>query len=90
MTDRDSEAGAYAATPRTTLHRRKVRGRYDRATVHAILDEALVCHLGFVAGEQPFVMPTTFVREAESLSSMARPAVVFSARSRAAFPFASQ
>ena len=39
---------SYSPTPRTTLHRRPARGTYDRATVHAILDEALVCQLGFV------------------------------------------
>jgi hypothetical protein len=44
-----------------------MRGTYDRATVHAILDEALVCHLGFVADGQPFVLPTMFVRHEERL-----------------------
>ena len=58
---------AYAPTPRTTLHRIPARGSYDRATVHAILDEALVCHLGFVSHEHPFVIPTTFVRDGETL-----------------------
>lgn len=42
-----------------------MRGTYDRATVHAILDEALVCHLGFVFDGQPFVLPTMFVRHEE-------------------------
>jgi nitroimidazol reductase NimA-like FMN-containing flavoprotein (pyridoxamine 5'-phosphate oxidase superfamily) len=55
----------YSPTPRTTLHRRPARGSYDRATVHAILDEALVCHLGFVVDGQPFVLPTTFARDDE-------------------------
>jgi nitroimidazol reductase NimA-like FMN-containing flavoprotein (pyridoxamine 5'-phosphate oxidase superfamily) len=57
----------YVPTARTELHRRKSRGTYDRQTVHAILDEALVCHLGFVAEGQPYVLPTAFVREDESL-----------------------
>jgi len=35
-------------TPRTTVRRLPERARYDRATVHAILDEGLVCHVGFV------------------------------------------
>jgi len=56
---------AYARTPRTTLHRRPARGTYDRPTVHAILDEALVCQLGFVVDGQPLVLPTTFVRDDE-------------------------
>jgi nitroimidazol reductase NimA-like FMN-containing flavoprotein (pyridoxamine 5'-phosphate oxidase superfamily) len=55
----------YPPTARTKLHRRPSRGTYDRATVHAILDEALVCHLGFVVDGQPFVLPTAFVRDGE-------------------------
>jgi uncharacterized protein len=55
----------YSRTARTTLRRRPARGTYDRAAVHAILDEALVCHLGFTAAGQPFVLPTTFVRDGE-------------------------
>jgi len=51
-----------AQTPRTALHRRRDRGAFDRAVIDAILDEALVCHLGFVDAGQPFVLPTTFVR----------------------------
>ncbi|MBV9946484.1 MAG: pyridoxamine 5'-phosphate oxidase family protein [Myxococcales bacterium] len=57
----------YAPTARTTLHRRPARAAYDRDTVHAILDEALVCHLGFAVDGQPFVLPTTFAREGERL-----------------------
>jgi uncharacterized protein len=56
---------SYSPTSRTTLHRRPMRGTYDRATVHAILDEALVCHLAFVVEGQPFVLPTMFVRHEE-------------------------
>jgi nitroimidazol reductase NimA-like FMN-containing flavoprotein (pyridoxamine 5'-phosphate oxidase superfamily) len=56
---------SYVPTPRTTLHRRPARGAYDRTTVHAILDEALVCQLGFVVDGQPFVLPTMFVRHEE-------------------------
>ena len=49
-------------TPRTTLRRLPARGHFDRATVNAILDEALVCHVGFVADGQPFVIPTIHAR----------------------------
>ena len=38
------------------------RGVFDRPTVFAILDEALVCHVGFVADGQPFVIPTIYAR----------------------------
>ena len=57
----------YSPTERTTLRRRPARGAYDRATVHAILDEALVCHLGFAVDGQPFVLPTMFARDGERL-----------------------
>ncbi len=50
------------ATPRTTLRRRPGRGSYDRDLVHAILDEGLVCHVGFVDAGQPYVLPTTYAR----------------------------
>jgi nitroimidazol reductase NimA-like FMN-containing flavoprotein (pyridoxamine 5'-phosphate oxidase superfamily) len=71
----ESPPGHYDATPRTTFHRIPRRGTYDRATVHAILDEALVCFLGFCApvpgsapeDAQPFVIPTTFARDGETL-----------------------
>jgi nitroimidazol reductase NimA-like FMN-containing flavoprotein (pyridoxamine 5'-phosphate oxidase superfamily) len=49
-------------TPRTTLKRRPGRGSFDRALIHAILDEALVCHIGFEVDGQPFVVPTTYAR----------------------------
>jgi nitroimidazol reductase NimA-like FMN-containing flavoprotein (pyridoxamine 5'-phosphate oxidase superfamily) len=49
-------------TPRTTLKRRPMRGSFDRALIHSILDEALVCHIGFMVDEQPFVVPTTYAR----------------------------
>jgi len=55
------------ASDRTRLRRRPERGRYDRETIHAILDEALVCHLGFSVDGQPFVIPTTFARVGDQL-----------------------
>jgi nitroimidazol reductase NimA-like FMN-containing flavoprotein (pyridoxamine 5'-phosphate oxidase superfamily) len=58
---------AYAPTPRTRLHRRPARGTYDQSVVHAILDEALFCHLAFAVEGQPIGLPTTFVREDETL-----------------------
>lgn len=49
-------------TPRTTLRRLPQRGHFERETVNAILDEALVCHVGFVSEGQPFVIPTIHAR----------------------------
>jgi nitroimidazol reductase NimA-like FMN-containing flavoprotein (pyridoxamine 5'-phosphate oxidase superfamily) len=52
----------YAATDRTTPSRARERMRYDADLVHAVLDEALVCHLGFVVGGAPVVLPTIHAR----------------------------
>jgi nitroimidazol reductase NimA-like FMN-containing flavoprotein (pyridoxamine 5'-phosphate oxidase superfamily) len=38
------------------------RGQYDKKTIYEIVDEALICHAGFVLENQPFVMPTIHVR----------------------------
>lgn len=58
---------SYTPSERTRVRRLSQRGTYDRSVVHAILDEALVCHLGFVRDGQPFVIPTAFVRVDECL-----------------------
>jgi uncharacterized protein len=54
-------------TPRTTLKRLPDRGHHDFETIASILDEGLVCHLGFVANGQPFVVPTSYGRDSETL-----------------------
>src|SRR4051812_17941311 len=46
----------------TRWRREPQRARYDRETVDAILDEALVCHLGFAVDGQPYVIPTLHAR----------------------------
>jgi nitroimidazol reductase NimA-like FMN-containing flavoprotein (pyridoxamine 5'-phosphate oxidase superfamily) len=58
---------SYAPTERTRVRRLAQRGSYDRALVHSILDEALVCHVGYVLDGHPFVIPTAFVRVGESV-----------------------
>jgi uncharacterized protein len=47
---------------RVRVRRRPQRGAYDRPTIDAILDEALIAHLGFVHHDHPFVIPTLFAR----------------------------
>jgi uncharacterized protein len=54
-------------TDRTKVRRLANRGNYDRETVHAILDEALVCHVGFVVDGAPVVIPTIHWREEDTL-----------------------
>jgi nitroimidazol reductase NimA-like FMN-containing flavoprotein (pyridoxamine 5'-phosphate oxidase superfamily) len=51
-------------TDRTKLHRKPARGSHDRAVIDAILDEAIVCHVGFPG---PTVIPTTHVRVGDTL-----------------------
>jgi hypothetical protein len=55
------------ATERTRLRRLPARGSFERATIDAILDEALVCHVAFVHDGQPYVIPTTFARVGDTL-----------------------
>jgi nitroimidazol reductase NimA-like FMN-containing flavoprotein (pyridoxamine 5'-phosphate oxidase superfamily) len=57
----------YRATERTRVFRKPGRGSYDRDLVHSILDEALVCHVGFVHDGQPYVIPTIHAREGETV-----------------------
>jgi nitroimidazol reductase NimA-like FMN-containing flavoprotein (pyridoxamine 5'-phosphate oxidase superfamily) len=56
------------------VRRRAERGRYDRETVHAILDEGLVCQVAFVADGQPFAIPTAYAREGATLYLHGSPA----------------
>ncbi|OMC21138.1 pyridoxamine 5'-phosphate oxidase family protein [Mycobacterium sp. SP-6446] len=57
----------YRPTPRTTPTRYRERARYDRDTVHRILDESLICHLGYLGAGRPVVLPTTHARHGETL-----------------------
>ena len=52
---------------RTRVKRIPKRGHYDRETIDAILDEGFICHVGFVAGGQPYVIPTGYARVGDEL-----------------------
>jgi hypothetical protein len=59
-------------TKRNTVVRAPKRAVYEREQIHAILDEALVCHVGFATADegrppQPFVIPTAYGREGDRL-----------------------
>jgi hypothetical protein len=73
---------AFKPTQRTRVHRTHQRGRYDRETVFAILDSAMMCHIGYVIDGQPYVTPTLFWRDGERLywhgSSASPSSTVFS------------
>jgi uncharacterized protein len=53
---------AAAPSERTQVRRLPERGVYDRAAIHAILDEGLVCHVGVVTDGHPFVIPCAYGR----------------------------
>lgn len=57
----------YTPTERTQVKRLPKRGVYEQAQVHAILDEGFICHVGFVADGQPYVIPTGYARSGNQL-----------------------
>lgn len=58
---------AYTPTDRTVPTRSAERATYDKESVHAILDEGCVGHLGFVRDGAPVVLPTLYARVGERL-----------------------
>lgn len=68
MTDGPPSAEpALPATDRVRVRRKPDRGRYDRTTIDAILDAALVGHVGWVLDGQPYVTPTAIWRQGDRL-----------------------
>ncbi|MFE3996297.1 pyridoxamine 5'-phosphate oxidase family protein [Streptomyces goshikiensis] len=64
---RTTTPATYEPTDRTVPSRSRERARYDRETVHSILDQAYLCHLGFLRDGAPVVLPTLFGRVGERL-----------------------
>jgi len=64
----------FTPTQRTTLKRIPKRANYECETVYQILDEGLVCHVGFVVDGQPFVIPTAYGRVEDKLYIHGSPA----------------
>jgi uncharacterized protein len=54
-------------TVKTKLRRLPKRGSYDRELIYQILDEGFICHVGFVADGQPYVIPTGYGRVGDTL-----------------------
>ena len=52
----------FSKNNKNTIKRLPKRGHYDRETIYRILDEALICHVGFVQDRQPYVIPINFAR----------------------------
>ena len=67
MSANGSETNEYPATERTRLRRLHERGTHERAAVHAVLDGAPLCHVGYVIDGAPFVTPSLHWREGDSV-----------------------
>ncbi|HIK03560.1 MAG TPA: pyridoxamine 5'-phosphate oxidase family protein [Trichormus sp. M33_DOE_039] len=63
-----------APSPRTTVKRVPQRAKYESDVIYQILDEGLVCHVGFVAQGQPVVIPTAYGRVEDTLYIHGSPA----------------
>lgn len=61
-------------TERNKVKRVAYRGNYDRETIYPIVDEALICHVGFAVEGQPFVIPTIHARIKDSIILHGAPA----------------
>jgi nitroimidazol reductase NimA-like FMN-containing flavoprotein (pyridoxamine 5'-phosphate oxidase superfamily) len=57
----------FTPTERTRVRRKPDRANYDRETIYGILDQAFVCHVGFIAEGMPVVVPTNYVRVGDKL-----------------------
>lgn len=62
-----TEPTSYPVTERNKVRRLHERGRYDRESVHAILDAAMLCHIAYIIDGQPYCTPTAFWREGDKL-----------------------
>ncbi len=58
---------ARVASERMQVRRHPERGVYSPQVIEAILDEAYICHVGFIAEGQPMVLPTVHAREGRTI-----------------------
>ena len=59
--------GAFEVTPRNKVLRLAKRAIYDEDEVYAIVDAAMICHVGYEIDGQPYVMPTLIARDGDTL-----------------------
>jgi nitroimidazol reductase NimA-like FMN-containing flavoprotein (pyridoxamine 5'-phosphate oxidase superfamily) len=62
-----TEPDRFEVTEINRVRRVHDRGRYDKATIHAFLDAAVVCHIAYTIDGRPYCTPTAFWREGEHL-----------------------
>ncbi|OKH13134.1 flavin-nucleotide-binding protein [Fischerella major NIES-592] len=70
----NSSENVLPVTQRTKIKRVPQRGQYERQVIYDILDEGLVCHVGFAVDGQPFVIPTAYGRVGDRLYIHGSPA----------------
>ncbi len=61
-------------TPRTAVRRVAERGSHEPGLIDAVIDEALICHLGFIEDGIPFVIPTIHGRLGDTVYFHGSPA----------------
>ena len=74
QSENEANPDQLAMTPRTQIKRLPQRGDYDRSLAYQILDEGLICHVGFAVDGQPFVIPTAYGRVDDRLYIHGSPA----------------
>ena len=76
MTTSINETNQQHLTPtqRSQIKRKAKRGNYETQVIYDILDEALICHVGFTTNNQPFVIPTAYGRVEDKLYIHGSPA----------------
>jgi nitroimidazol reductase NimA-like FMN-containing flavoprotein (pyridoxamine 5'-phosphate oxidase superfamily) len=57
----------FVPTKRTRLKRLSKRASYERKIIYQILNEAFICHIGFISDGQPVVIPTAYGRAEDVL-----------------------
>ncbi len=57
----------FQKTARNEVRRISKRGKYDRESIYEILDEGFLCQVGFNVEQQPFVIPTLYARDEDSI-----------------------
>jgi len=57
----------FALEDKNKVKRRPDRGHYDKETIYSIVDETMLCHIGFVQDGQPFVIPALHARKDDQL-----------------------
>jgi uncharacterized protein len=61
------QSQSFTPTGRSKVRRLPKQGSYERDLIYQILDEGLVCYVGFAVEGQPFVIPTAYARIADQI-----------------------